>query len=172
MLNWPKSYILKLNIGSLYTYFITKRELYFEFMYFTDRLLIECKNTNFRILCNLTLDPHSEQIRSMSNDNAQISSLGVRHVSRPYSSEIGCMSRVTTLLPSVGVSHVCSPYSAQLCCKSFVIIGISSLVESNVSRLTSVQFGFRYNSIKRISSLVATNVSSPYSAHIRRRSKE
>jgi len=104
---------------------------------------------NFRILCKISLDQYTEQTRSMSYANAQISSVGLRHFSRPYSSEIGCMSSVKTLLPSVGVSHVCSPYSAQLSCKSFV--RFSSLVESHVSILKSLQFGLRYNAIKRTS---------------------
>jgi len=36
---WSKS--LKLNVESLYMYFITKRESCFEFMYCIDRLLVE-----------------------------------------------------------------------------------------------------------------------------------
>ena len=36
---WSKS--LKLNVESLYMYFITKRESCFEFMYYIDRLLVE-----------------------------------------------------------------------------------------------------------------------------------
>jgi hypothetical protein len=162
---------MKLNVEPLYTYFITTRESCFEFMYCTDRPLVECKYTSFRILCKLCSDPYSEQI-SMSNANTQISSLWVSHVSRHYSSQIGCMSSVKTLLHSVGVSHVCSPYSAQSSCKSYVIIWISSLFESNVSRLTSIQFCFRLNAIKRNSSLVAPKFWTPYSAHTRYRSKE
>jgi hypothetical protein len=115
-------YFMKLNAESRYTNLISKRESCFEFMYFTFRMLFECKYTNFRILCKLTLDEYSEQKISMSNDNTQISSLWVRHDSRTYSSQIFCMGSVKTLLPSLGVSHVCSLYSAQLRCKSFIII--------------------------------------------------
>jgi len=79
---------MKLNVEHFYTDFMTKRESCFEFMYFTYRLLDDCKYTDFRILCKLTLHPYSEQIRRMSNANTQMLSLGVRHVSRPYSSEI------------------------------------------------------------------------------------
>jgi len=60
---------MKLNVDHLYTYFMTKRESCFEFMYFTYRLLVECSYTNLRILCKLTLQPYSEQIRCMSNAN-------------------------------------------------------------------------------------------------------
>jgi len=87
---------MKLNVEPLYTYFITKRESGFEFMYFTYRPLVDCKYTNFRNLCKLTLHPYSEQIICMSNANTQIS-LGVRHVSRPYSSEIACQDTTTQL---------------------------------------------------------------------------
>jgi hypothetical protein len=147
---------MKSDVAPQYTFYITKLESCYEFMYFTVRL---SKYTNFRILSMLTLDQYSQQIRSMSNDNTQISSLGVRHDWRPYSSQIGCMWSVITLLRSVGVSHVCSPYSAQFRCKSFVIIRISSLVGSHFSRLTS---GFIKNANERISSLVTPNVSNSY----------
>jgi hypothetical protein len=86
-----KSYILiyEINLEALYTYFITKRESCFEFVYFIVRLLVECKNTNFRNAFKLTLDQCSERKRSMPNDNTQIPSHRVRHDSTPYSSEIG-----------------------------------------------------------------------------------
>jgi len=44
---------MKLNVEARYTYFITKRESCFEFMYCTDRLFVESKYTNYRILCKL-----------------------------------------------------------------------------------------------------------------------
>jgi len=137
MPNWPKIYILKLNVDSLITYFITKRESCFEFMYFTDRLLMECKYTNFRILCKLTFDPYSEQIGSMSNGNAQISSLGVRRFQALLFRDRTYMMRHYSNSFSWRKSF-CSPYSAQLRCMSLVIIRISSLVVSNVSRLMCI----------------------------------
>jgi len=45
MPNWLKS--VKLNVEPLYKYFITKRESCFESIYCADRLLVECKYTNF-----------------------------------------------------------------------------------------------------------------------------
>jgi len=63
---------MKLNVEPLYKYFITKQETCFEFMYCTDRLLVECKYTNFRVLCKLLLAPYAEQIKSMSNAYTQI----------------------------------------------------------------------------------------------------